>query len=279
MQTGVTHNRKGKVKAMEAIKRHKLFALLATGALLLFGAILLTTAFPAAAQTKGDCSDMNAAQTTGNSSMMGTGSQAASGMGSMDDMTDMMSNIDRHFIEMMVPHHQDAIDMADLALQKATRPEIRTLAENIKRTQTLEVAQMRGWYKEWYGTDLPARETGTAGSNDSGMMSGMMSNSSNDGMMSGQGMMGGMMSGMMGNGDMDMSVNLNDLANAKDFDKAFIEAMLPHHQMALMMSGMVLTGGEHKELNDLARTIITSQSAEIEQMQTLYKQWYGTGTP
>ncbi len=267
---------------METIKRHKLFALLAAGALVLFGAIALVAAFPAAAQTKGDCSDMNAAQTTGNSSMMGTGSQTTSGMG---NMADMMSNVDRHFIEMMVPHHQDAIDMADLALQKATRPEIKTLAENIKRTQTLEVAQMRGWYKEWYGTDLPAGQTGTAGSNDSGMMGsgsndGMMSNQGMmGGMMSGQGMMGGIMSGMMGNGDMGMGMNLDDLANAKDFDKAFIEAMIPHHQMALMMSSMVLTGGEQKELKELARSIISSQRAEIEQMQTLYKQWYGTGTP
>ena len=225
---------------METIKRHKQFALLAAGALVLFGAIALAAAFPAAAQTKQDCSDMNEASESGMSSMMG-------GMGSMTDMT---SNMDRHFIEMMVPHHQDAIDMADLALQKASRPEIMTLAENIKRTQTIEVAQMRSWYKAWYGMDLPASQSG---SNDGGMMGG-------------QGMMGG------------MDMGIDDLANARDFDKAFIEAMVPHHQMALMMSSMVLTGGEHKELNDLARAIITSQRAEIEQMQTLYKHWYGTAT-
>ena len=62
----------------------------------------------------------------------------------------MMNNIDEHFIEQMIPHHDGAIDMAKLALQKAKRPEIKTLAENIISAQEKEITDMQGWYKSWY---------------------------------------------------------------------------------------------------------------------------------
>ena len=62
----------------------------------------------------------------------------------------MMNNIDEHFIEQMIPHHDGAIDMAKLALQKAKRPEIKTLAENIISAQSKEIEQMQNWYKSWY---------------------------------------------------------------------------------------------------------------------------------
>ena len=74
-----------------------------------------------------------------------------------------------------------------------------------------------------------------------------------------------------------MSDDLDALRNAVDFDKAFITLMVPHHRMALMMSNMVLMGGEHKELRELARSIITSQSAEIERMEEWHAAWYGQG--
>jgi uncharacterized protein (DUF305 family) len=62
----------------------------------------------------------------------------------------MMNNIDEHFIEQMIPHHDGAIAMANLALQKAKRPEIKTLAQNIITAQEKEVAEMQSWYKNWY---------------------------------------------------------------------------------------------------------------------------------
>ena len=61
----------------------------------------------------------------------------------------MMSNIDKHFIEEMIPHHEGAIDMAKLALNQASKPEIKTLANNIIKSQTKEIEQMRGWYEAW----------------------------------------------------------------------------------------------------------------------------------
>lgn len=66
----------------------------------------------------------------------------------------MMGDLDRRFIEDMIPHHEDAILMAELALAKSDNEELIKLAENIKREQSREIDEMRSWYKLWYGTDV-----------------------------------------------------------------------------------------------------------------------------
>ena len=63
---------------------------------------------------------------------------------------------DAHFIRMMIPHHQGAIAMADLALQRSSRAEIRALAERIRSSQSKENAQMRSWYGQWFGGPVPS---------------------------------------------------------------------------------------------------------------------------
>jgi uncharacterized protein (DUF305 family) len=63
----------------------------------------------------------------------------------------------RHFIEMMIPHHEDAVAAAKLARNRAEHAEVRALAAEIERTQTAEIAQMRAWYRQWYGTSVPRR--------------------------------------------------------------------------------------------------------------------------
>ncbi len=183
--------------------------------------------------------------------MMGQGCMGGSTVGNPGGM---MGEVDRHFIEQMIPHHQAAIDMAALAGQQAQHPELKTLAATIQRVQTAEIAQMRAWYQQWYGSAVPS----TPGSAAGGTM--------------------GMGMGMMGPGP-GMGGDLSTLQNATDFDRAFIEAMIPHHQMALMMSNMVLTHGNKAELRTLAQSIITSQTAEIAQMRAWYQQWYGTQAP
>ena len=59
------------------------------------------------------------------------------------DTVGMVADIDRHFIEQMIPHHEDAVLMAELALTKAEHPELRELAANIKGDQSREIDQMR----------------------------------------------------------------------------------------------------------------------------------------
>ena len=61
------------------------------------------------------------------------------------------ADFDLMFLQMMIPHHQDAIDMVNEALTKAERQEIKTLSQNIVATQTAEITEMRGYLKAWYG--------------------------------------------------------------------------------------------------------------------------------
>ena len=241
---------------METIKRYSLPII---GSALILSALLVGSLTSANATTSAQRQQAAGwggypGGTQGGVGIMGGGMMAGGMMGGSTSR--MMADVDRHFIEEMIPHHEDAIAMADLALQKSQRPEIKKLATDVKRVQQAEIDQMRAWYKQWFGTEVPSH-------NDNG-----------------QDMMGSGSGGMMGGGmGMDMGMDLDYLANALDFDKAFIKMMIPHHRMALMMSNMVLMNGEKAELQTLARSIITGQSTEIEQMQTWYRQWYGTGTP
>jgi uncharacterized protein (DUF305 family) len=164
---------------------------------------------------------------------------------------------DRRFIEEMIPHHQDAVDMAGLALARAEHPEVRGLATAIEATQTEEIAQMTAWYRAWYGADVPPSRMGAGPGAGRGF--------------AGRGMMGGP-AGMMGmTGRRDPAA----LTQAQPFDKAFIEQMVPHHQMAVMMSAMTLPGARRPELIALLQSIVAGQSAEIRQMRAWYRAWYG----
>lgn len=149
--------------------------------------------------------------------------------------------IDKHFIEQMIPHHEGAIEMAKLAQERSKSPEVQTLTNAIIKSQSEEITQMQSWYRDWYGGDVPV---------DSSIGMGM-----------GRGMMHG---GMMGGQTSDVEA----LKIAPDFDKAFLEEMIPHHQMAVMMAQMLLSGSNRTEMKQLAQDIIDAQKAEIEQMRS-----------
>ncbi|MFN9871336.1 MAG: DUF305 domain-containing protein [Cyanobacteriota bacterium] len=172
--------------------------------------------------------------------------QAGSGMGRGLSGPGRMAaqSMDQHYIVMMSPHHDGAIAMADLALSRARRPEIKELARSIKASQSQENAQMRTWYRQWFGGDVPSWTTGGA--------------------------MG------MGGMGMGMGTSLAALKNAADFDRAFIEQMIPHHRMGVMMASMAQSNSQHPQLRELQQTMVRVQSQEIEQMAQWYRSWYGT---
>src|SRR3989338_5050684 len=146
----------------------------------------------------------------------------------------MGNNIDQHFIVQMIPHHEGAIAMAEIALERSKRPEIISLANGIIEAQTREITDMRAWYQSWFDSappegGMPARQSLGAG--------------------------GGMhMGGMTG--------EIDDLeaTSAAEFDREFMEQMIPHHEMAIMMAQMLATATERAEMQELADNIIASQA-------------------
>ena len=164
---------------------------------------------------------------------------------------------DARFIVMMIPHHEGAIAMADLAFKRSKRPKILALAERIRTSQSRENAQMRRWYRQWYGTDVPAWPG-------PGWGGGM-------GMGQGMGMGGGM---GMGWGMPGFSTSLEALRSAPDFDRAFLEQMIAHHRMGVMMASHAQWGTIHPELRELEAAMVRVQSEEIEQMARWYQQWF-----
>ncbi|BAY54975.1 hypothetical protein NIES2135_17950 [Leptolyngbya boryana NIES-2135] len=169
----------------------------------------------------------------------------------------IMGQVDRHFIERMIPHHEEAVEMAQLASSRAKHSEIKRLAASIIQDQTREINQMRTWYKAWYGTNVPAVSSGMGRM---GNRSGMMGNHSDR--------MGMHQSGM------SMEMDLQALKNAPDFDREFIRQMVPHHQMAVHMAQMLLNRTNRPDMRNLAQSIIKSQMAEITQMQQWNQAWY-----
>jgi uncharacterized protein (DUF305 family) len=73
----------------------------------------------------------------------------------------------------------------------------------------------------------------------------------------------------------DMGADLPALRRAKPFDRAFIDAMIPHHEDAIEMSQRVVAEGEHPDLNRMAKAIIEAQAREIRQMRAWRQAWYG----
>lgn len=162
--------------------------------------------------------------------MMGGEMQA---MGSFDEKRPF----DLQFIDQMIMHHEGAIMSSEHMISDSKRPELRKLAESIQRSQSEQVEQMQAMREDWYP--------------DAKRSFGMMDPTKMDEMM-GDGMMGGSMREMMG-GDAT--------------DEMFLEMMIPHHEMAVEMSGKALTEAEHPELEDLAEKIRDEQSAEIKLMR------------
>ncbi len=178
--------------------------------------------------------------------VVGGSNRGVGGNHMMGDGSMMGQNVDQHFIVQMIPHHEGAIAMAKVALERSKRPEIISLANGIIEAQQREIDDMTKWYKAWFGSVPP--EGGMGLPAQAGMMH---------------------MSGMEG----DIEV-LRSVA-ATDFDREFVQQMIPHHEMAIMMASMLQASTERDEMKQLADNIITSQSREIDMMRGWLKAWYG----
>lgn len=162
--------------------------------------------------------------------------------------------IDLAFIDMMVPHHQSAVEMAKLATERAQHPELRTMADEIIAAQEREIAQLKGWRQDWFGSDA------TPPMDAMPMLPGMEMPGMDD-------------HGMTGS-TMDMTADIEMLRSATDFDETFLELMTAHHEMAIEAANLVLTQTERPEIRGLAEDVIESQQAEIDQMGEWRAEWY-----
>lgn len=143
-----------------------------------------------------------------------------------------LSSMDIMFAQMMIPHHQQAVDMGTLAETRALSPDVKALAATIKDEQSPEIEQMKAW--------LSAANAPLEMGHDMGM----------DGMLS----------------DADMTALEN--AQGADFDRLYLHGMIAHHKGAIQMAEMV-RDSSNPEVKALAEAIIASQTEQITYMESL----------
>lgn len=183
----------------------------------------------------------------------GQGSAEQSSTGSEDSMQGMdhgsggmasemlMENgeySDELFIDAMAPHHQGAVEMAQVAQRDAEHPELRQLADNIVAAQQDEIEELRSIKEEQFGDPEVPME--------------------------------------MAPEEMEMMgmTDATELENQQPFDRAFIDAMIPHHESAIEMARVANEESYNPRVRDLAGRIIEAQESEIGQMTVWREEWY-----
>ncbi len=145
---------------------------------------------------------------------------------------------DERFIDEMVPHHQGAVKMAEVALENAEHEEVERLSENIASTQREEIEKLKTIKREEFGTSEVPMQMGEGEMEDMGM------------------------------------TDPRALARREPFDEAFIEAMIPHHRSAIEMAEVARKKSDNPRIRELSGNIIDAQEREISQMRTWRESWY-----
>lgn len=143
-------------------------------------------------------------------------------------------SFDREFMTEMVSHHGMAVDMAEMAVEKSTHPELKKVAEDIVRTQSAEIKRMQRWLKRWYGVTVRPRMTEQ---------------------------------------DMRDMHELEQ-ANGAAFELRFMSLMTVHHTLAVERAGIARRRARHAEVRGLARGIVRAQEREIKQFREWTVAWY-----
>ena len=175
---------------------------------------------------------------------------ASGGMRDSDSDNDQMGMMNGHghnsnskvagsdamFLQMMIPHHQQAVVMSDLALSTSKNAEVLKLAKQIRDAQAPEIIKMQGWLSDAGLSKDPGHSMG-------------------DGM-------GGMLS--------DSEISTLKASTGKAFDKLFLAGMIAHHEGAIHMV-MMIENSLNSDVNKLGQDIVKSQTAELELMKELLK--------
>ena len=147
------------------------------------------------------------------------------------DSTKALSSSEIDFLTMMIPHHEQAIEMSELALTRSDDDEVLQLAEQIKNAQGPEISQMRSLLQEFGIEENP--------SSHAAHMHGMLT---------------------------DNEMRELETANGSAFDRLFLTGMIKHHEGAIDMVALV---GDSQRLSSLGEAIFTAQNDEITKMQEM----------
>ena len=147
-----------------------------------------------------------------------------------------MVGSDAMFLQMMIPHHEQAVVMSDLALSTSKDADVLKLAKQIRDAQAPEIIKMQGWLSDAGLSEDPGHSMGNG--------------------------MGGMLS------DSDLSALKG--STGKAFDKLFLAGMIAHHEGAIDMV-MMIENSQDSDVKRLGQDIVKSQTAEIELMKELLK--------
>ena len=222
-------------------------------------AIAASLAFVLAACSGGNPSGAATSGTTsGTTSARSTSSPAS--ISASASATATFNDADVAFAQMMIVHHQGAIQMADLAPSRAQNQDVLALAARIKAAQAPEIDQMTSWLTAWGAAPSMmsgSTTSGTGGMDHGGMDMGGTTSAAESSAMS----MPGMMSG-------DQMQQLESASGAA-FDKMFLELMIVHHQGAIEMAETEIADGSNPEAVALAQKIKSDQTAEIAEIQAL----------
>ena len=154
-----------------------------------------------------------------------------------DDHADMTMELDDEtFLAAMIEHHEGAVDMAEIALDRAEQEELRQMAQEIIEAQEAEIDQMQAWLDEWFD----------GGHGDHGIS----------------------------HEEMGMDMDMDEFREAEPFDLAFIDEMIIHHEGAIDMARAILETTERDELREMAEEIIEAQEVEIQQMREWRAEWF-----
>jgi uncharacterized protein (DUF305 family) len=182
------------------------------------------------------------------------------GAGGDHDMAGASVEFDQLYIDMMMPHHESIIALAQAAKDQLTDERLQTIAANIITAQQAETEELRGYREQWYGSPeaMPM---------DASMM----------------GMMMEMMPGMRDMASMQMQMDPDALVTtfcgAEDPDLAFIDLTIPHHEMAIMASEAALELATHDEIRTIAERVIQDQQREIDELSAIRQELTGEATP
>lgn len=153
---------------------------------------------------------------------------------------------DGAFIVEMIPHHESAVEMAEIAERRAEHEEVKDLAGEIVSSQTAEIGALEQEHQRLFGQPTSKGDHGTMG---------------------------------LPAHEMGMHMDPAKLEAASPFDRAFIDMMIPHHQGAIRMARIELAQGEDPDLAKIAEAIIAAQANEIREMNEWRVEWYGKPSP